>query len=146
MNFVLRAGTWGGQCCVHGWEREKQCEFVIEDKSCIFTLSEPHLKSGMPAEVLIPAPEWTTKYWDSFINWARVSTFAFSSSGLSNTCHRTHNIKFNNSWMILTQSNTTIFFEILYNYKEYLGVMKSWEGMLSFSILWVSVMVSEKTM
>lgn len=23
---------------------------------------EPHLKSGMPDEVLIPAPEWTTKY------------------------------------------------------------------------------------
>lgn len=47
-----------------------------------------YLKSGMPVEVLIPAPEWTTKYWDSFISLARVSTLERSSSGLSNTCHK----------------------------------------------------------
>lgn len=27
-----------------------------------------YLKSGMPVEVLIPAPEWTTKYWHSLIS------------------------------------------------------------------------------
>ena len=57
-----------------------------------------HLKSGMPAAVLTPAPVWTTKYSDSLTNWARVSTFAFSSSGLSNFCNREENAGLNNQY------------------------------------------------
>ncbi len=49
-----------------------------------------YLKSGMPVDVLIPAPECTTMYCDSFIHWASVSTLVFSSSGLSNSCKHTH--------------------------------------------------------
>lgn len=63
-----------------------------------------HLKSGIPAEVLIPAPEWTTKYWDSLISWARVSTLAFSSSGLSKCCSRREKCDFK-SWPREPHSN-----------------------------------------
>lgn len=83
-------------CCVKTVDRRKE-----------LYLFEPHLKSGMPDAVLIPAPEWTTKYSDSFISWASVSTFAFSSSGLSNVYHRTENIRFKTD--ALTQSNIVIF-------------------------------------
>lgn len=77
---------------------EKQSVFVkmVDERKELYLIAY-HLKSGMPAEVLIPAPEWTTRYSDSLINWASVSTFAFSSSGLSNTCHRRENIRFKNN-------------------------------------------------
>ncbi len=59
--------------------------YTVPWKDCV-----QYLKSGMPVDVLIPAPECTTMYCDSFIHWANVSTLVFSSSGLSNSCKHTH--------------------------------------------------------
>lgn len=42
-----------------------------------------YLKSGMPADVLIPAPVWKTVYLDSLIQSPRSEIFFFNSSGLS---------------------------------------------------------------
>lgn len=134
----LHTEIWGRSVlpCPSCWwnVRKALCVCINGDGRKELQLFVPHLKSGMPAEVLIPAPEWTTKYWDSFINWARISTFALSSSGLSNTCHRTENIRFKNIWPALVQSNITMFLKP----KMYLNVKSiwdGWEGMLSYSIL-----------
>jgi len=44
-----------------------------------------YLKSGIPADVLIPAPVWKTVYLDSLIQLARIEIFCFKTSGESKT-------------------------------------------------------------
>lgn len=43
-----------------------------------------HLKSGIPADVLMPAPVCTTTCFDAEIHDASFKTFSFTSSLLSN--------------------------------------------------------------
>lgn len=42
-----------------------------------------YLKSGIPADVLIPAPVWKTVYLDCLIQSARREIFSFKTSGVS---------------------------------------------------------------
>lgn len=79
-----------------------------ESRGTILNSLVPHLKSGIPDEVLIPAPEWTTKCRESFISWARISTFALTSSGLSNFC-QTDLKQTHLQWDPLTHSTSAYF-------------------------------------
>lgn len=49
-------------------------------------LIKEYRKSGIPAEVLIPAPVWTTTCWDSRIHLANNLLFSSTFSGESNFC------------------------------------------------------------
>lgn len=75
------------EICVHTWMFEIPIYNLIGLDVYEFNVpsTDIYLKSGIPAEVLIPAPVWKTVYLDSLIQLARTEIFSFKTSEDSKT-------------------------------------------------------------
>lgn len=143
-NFVLRAEPWGGQCCLHGWERKavwvcdrrkelySRCLCLTWSQGCLLRCWFL-LQSGQPStEILL-----STEQGSPPSPWAPpdYQTSATEHKTSSSTTAGWHWHKYHNS------------FERVPKYQEHLGVVKGWEGFIQYFISkGVSDMVSEKTM